>query len=59
MIRFFFLVPLLLCIFWWLYLRKNNWTIEQGKQGFFYIIGLSAIVMAFYGIVYLFDAQLF
>lgn len=53
MIRFFFLLPLLLCVLWWLYLRKNGWTIEQGKKGFFYIIGLTSVVIAFYGVMYL------
>lgn len=53
MIRFFFLLPLLLCVLWWLYLRQNGWTIEQGKKGFFYIIGLTSVVIAFYGVMYL------
>ncbi len=52
MIRLVFLLPLLLCYLWWLYLRKNGWTIEQGKQGFFYIIGLSGVIGGFYFLMY-------
>jgi hypothetical protein len=53
MIKFFFLIPTLLCIGWFLYLQQNNWTIEEGKKGFIYIIGLSLVVIIFYSLMYL------
>ena len=59
MTRFFFLIPLLLCIGWWFYLRKNGWTIEQGKKGFFYIIGLTVVVILFYAVMYFVNHQLY
>ncbi|NVK24552.1 MAG: hypothetical protein HWE10_06470 [Gammaproteobacteria bacterium] len=58
MIKFFFIVPLLLCILWWAYLRQNDWTIEQGKKGFYYIIGLSGVVSLFYLLMYVLNHYL-
>lgn len=52
MVKFFFLIPLLLCLAWLAYLRQNDWTIEQGKKGFLYIIGLSLVVIVFYILMY-------
>ena len=46
--RFLFLIPILLCFAWWVYLRANDWTIEQGKKGFMYIIGFSLFIGAFF-----------
>ncbi|MDB2374116.1 hypothetical protein [Psychrosphaera haliotis] len=52
MIKFFFIIPLLLSLIWWQYLRINNWSIEQGKRGFFYIIAFSVALAAFFGLMY-------
>ena len=52
MVKLFFILPLLLCLAWWTYLRQNNWTLEQGKKGFYYIIGLSLVVSVFYLVMY-------
>ena len=42
-----FLFPLIMSIFWWLFLRLNGWTIKQGAKGFYWIFGVSLFVMAF------------
>jgi len=59
MIKLFTLLPLLLCLLWWMYLRQNNWTIEQGKKGFYYIIGLSAVIGLFYILMYFLNHYLY
>jgi len=48
MIRYFFLIPLLLSLLWLLYLKSNGWTIKQGYKGFVYIAVISAVIAAFY-----------
>ncbi|WP_181317840.1 hypothetical protein [Shewanella morhuae] len=35
-----FLIPLILCLFWALFLKANKLTLKQGQQGFIYIIGI-------------------
>lgn len=52
MVKFLFILPLLLSFIWWQYLRANGWSIEEGKTGFFYIIGGSLAVVVFLGIMY-------
>lgn len=42
-----FLFPLLLSILWWLFLRLNGWTIKQGIKGFYWIAGLSLLLISF------------
>ncbi|MDN7123874.1 hypothetical protein [Pseudidiomarina terrestris] len=48
MIRFLFLIPVVLCLIWWMYLRANGHTFSQGRKGFIYIL----IVSAFIALVY-------
>lgn len=48
MIRYFFIIPLLLSLIWLLYLRANGWSIKQGYKGFVYIAVVSAVIAAFY-----------
>ncbi len=48
MIRYFFLIPLLLSLLWLLYLKTNGWTIKQGYKGFVYFAVISAVIAAFY-----------
>ncbi|MBS0044213.1 hypothetical protein L5M43_20530 [Shewanella sp. SW36] len=35
-----FLIPLILCLFWALFLKANKLTLKQGQRGFIYIIGI-------------------
>ncbi|NRA52755.1 MAG: hypothetical protein HRU23_01300 [Gammaproteobacteria bacterium] len=44
MITRIFLLPLILCLLWALYLKQHNWSLAQGKKGFIYILTLSAII---------------
>lgn len=48
MTRYFFIIPLLLSLFWLLYLRANGWSIKQGYKGFIYIAIISGVIAAFY-----------
>ena len=51
MLRLLFLLPLTLCLLWYAYLRANNWTISQGKQGFLYIFAFSSTIAAFFALM--------
>jgi hypothetical protein len=42
------LLPLCLCIAWFLYLKSRGFSIAQGTQGFKYILVFSAVVAIFY-----------
>ena len=48
MIRYLFLIPLMLCILWTIYLQANGYRIRDGKQGYLYIIIISSVIAAFY-----------
>ncbi|MCE9686573.1 hypothetical protein LZP73_10185 [Shewanella sp. AS16] len=39
-----FLLPLLLCLLWTLFLRINGVPLKQGSKGFGYILGISAVI---------------
>lgn len=51
LIRFLFLIPLLLCLGWFIYLKSNGYTLEQGKKGFIYILVISSAIALFYGLL--------
>lgn len=53
MIRFFIILPLLMCAFWWAYLRMKGFGIKDGAQGFKYIIAFNAIIISFFVILIL------
>ncbi|WP_187346262.1 MULTISPECIES: hypothetical protein [Idiomarina] len=48
MIRFIFLIPLVLSLAWLIYLKLNGWTIKQGLKGFAYIAIFSTVIALFY-----------
>ena len=48
MTRFLFLIPLLLSLAWFVYLRLHGWSLKQGLRGFIYI----AIVSGFIAVAY-------
>jgi len=50
-LRLLFLLPLVLSLLWFVYLRLRGFSIRQGKQGFIYILAFSAIIAAFYTIM--------
>ncbi|WP_416305834.1 hypothetical protein [Neptunicella sp. SCSIO 80796] len=51
MIKFLFLIPTLLCLGWFLYLRQYGYSFEQGKKGYTYILIFSAVIALFYTIL--------
>ncbi|CCQ09433.1 hypothetical protein PALB_2740 [Pseudoalteromonas luteoviolacea B = ATCC 29581] len=48
MIRLLFLLPVVLCIAWYFFLRCNNVPIKQGKKGFINILLFSTFVLGFF-----------
>lgn len=51
MIARLFLIPIVLCLLWTLYLRSNGYRISQGRQGYVYILSLSTFILAFMGLM--------
>lgn len=52
MIRLLFLIPVVLCLLWMIYLTANGHRIRDGKQGFVYILVVSAVIAAFYTLMW-------
>ena len=48
MFRILFLLPIVLCVAWYLFLKQNRVRIKQGKKGFVYILIASALVLGFF-----------
>lgn len=48
MFRLLFLLPILLCLSWYFFLRYYAIPIKQGKKGFIYILAFSAFVLGFF-----------
>ncbi|NMH58974.1 hypothetical protein [Alteromonas ponticola] len=48
MIKIIVLIPLILSLLWFGYLKANNYTLAQGKQGFLYIFVVSTTIALFY-----------
>ncbi|WP_394174057.1 hypothetical protein [Thalassotalea litorea] len=48
MIRLFFLIPIVMCLVWWWYLKSHNYTAKQGFRGFMYIAAFNAIIIGFF-----------
>ncbi|QYJ78101.1 hypothetical protein [Shewanella acanthi] len=40
-----FLLPLILCLLWILFLKANGLSLAQGKRGFIYIIAISSTLI--------------
>lgn len=48
MFRLLFLMPIILCLIWYFFLKQNKIPIKQGKKGFIYILVFSAMVLGFF-----------
>lgn len=48
MIRLMFLLPIVLCFLWFIFLKQNNLDLKQGKKGFLYILGFSGFILGFF-----------
>ena len=44
MVRLLYLVPILMCIIWLIYLSQRGLTVKQGAKGFAYIIGFNLVI---------------
>ena len=44
MIKLLFLLPIIMCLLWYAYLRQHGWSITQGKGGFAYIISFNLVI---------------
>lgn len=53
MLKIIVLIPLLLSLLWFAYLKANQWSLAQGKQGFLYILVFSAVIAIFYTVMML------
>ncbi|ADN75073.1 conserved hypothetical protein [Ferrimonas balearica DSM 9799] len=41
MITRMFLIPMVLCLLWYVYLQVNGYSLKQGQKGFIYILVFS------------------
>jgi len=48
MIKFFFLIPIIMCVIWTWYLDSHGYTLKQGLKGFAYIFAFNAIIIGFF-----------
>ncbi|MFN3709888.1 MAG: hypothetical protein ACK4GU_00460 [Alishewanella aestuarii] len=44
MVRLLFLLPILMCLGWYLFLRHYQIPLKQGVKGFSYIIAFNAVL---------------
>ncbi|WP_417684302.1 hypothetical protein [Pseudidiomarina gelatinasegens] len=51
MTRFLFLIPLILSVIWFVYLRLNGWSMRQGLKGFIYIAVFSVFIAVAYTVL--------
>ncbi|EAR29688.1 hypothetical protein PTD2_12749 [Pseudoalteromonas tunicata D2] len=43
-----FLLPIILCLVWYFFLKQNKIPLKQGKKGFIYILIFSAFLLGFF-----------
>lgn len=48
MIKFFFLLPIIMCGIWWYILNSKGFSAKEGIKGFAYILSFNAIIIAFF-----------
>ncbi len=48
MIRLLFLLPVLLCLGWYWFLKHHAIPLKKGKRGFIYIMVGSTVVLGFF-----------
>jgi hypothetical protein len=48
MIKFFFLLPMLTCGIWYLYIKSKGFTVKQCKTSFSYILIFNVVIIAFF-----------
>jgi hypothetical protein len=53
MIKYVFLLPVVLSFIWFLYLQFNNYSFEQGRKGYVYVAVISSFIVIFFALVWL------
>lgn len=48
MIKFFFLLPILMCLIWWKYIDSKGFSVKEGLKGFSYILIFNAAIIGFF-----------
>jgi len=48
MIKLFFLLPIIMCTIWWVYLNNRGYNIKEGSKGFMYILSFNAVIVLFF-----------
>ena len=48
LIKFLVLIPVVLCLIWFMYLQKKAYSLGDGKQGFIYILIFCTVIAVFY-----------
>ncbi len=56
MIKLLFLLPIIMCLFWWRYLKAKECSVKDGVKGFAYIIVFNTVLISFF-IVMLFATR--
>ena len=48
MIKFFFLLPILMSAIWWWYLNNRGYSLKDGLKGFGFIVLFNAVIIGFF-----------
>lgn len=48
MLKIIVVLPLVMSLIWVIYLKLNNYSLAQGKQGFGYILAISSTIAVFF-----------
>jgi len=48
MIKFFFVLPIIMCAIWWWYLDNHGYSLKEGVKGFTFILVFNSIIIGFF-----------
>ena len=48
MIKYLFLLPIIMCLIWWKYLDSKGFGIKDGIKGFSYILIFNTAIISFF-----------
>jgi len=48
MIKFFFILPILMSAIWWWYLDNHGYSLKEGIKGFTYILIFNTVIIVFF-----------
>lgn len=52
MFKIIVLIPLIMSLLWFAYLKLNGYSLADGKQGFKYILIISSVIAVFFTLMY-------